>query len=198
MAPRFVAMVFLYLMGLMPLSVSAQGTPPLKMGDRVRISVGEGQPYSHSLEGPQIGSGRFVWVRVQSVAESVILVEGMAGEWTIPIRSIKEAQVSLGRNRNTLKGLGVGALIGGVSGVTLGFLMGDAPADCWLICPTAEEAALYGGGILGALGGVIGLVVGTLTKSDRWENLSLSGMKPSAQVARAGGLNLGFSIPLKR
>jgi len=195
MRPPPIALIIFSLIGISPLAGTAQDAHLMKVGDLVRLRIKEGQTYSRNPEGPLVSSGSLVVGKVRSVSDVVVLL-GMEGErFEIPAFSIEMAQVSIGKRTNTFKGLGLGVLIGGGSGIALGFLLGDDPSGCWIMCATAREKALLAGGALGVIGGIFGLFAGALTESDAWEDLSISGVEASGHMGRNGRIGLGFSFP---
>lgn len=163
----------------------SQNTAFFNPGSRVRVTLAEGR----SVEGVLLAA-----------SETLISVQDLTlgSELEIPTASIDLAQVHTGQKRNTLKGLGYGLLIGGGTGAALGLIGGGSPEDCWLVCFTAGEMAAMGAVAFGALGGITGLIAGTFIRSDRWEEVYLFRAKPSFQVSRGGGFDIGLSIPTRR
>ncbi len=93
----------------------------------------------------------------------------------VPLASITRLETSLGRKRNTLKGLGIGA----ASGLLLGLVMPVDPDNCGYysdnFCSRGESLL---GGTLGAA--LIGAGIGALIKSDRWSRLTLNATGPAS------------------
>ena len=96
---------------------------------------------------------------------------------------VTRLEVSTGRRRHTWRGAGIGALVGVTSGAFVGYASGDDGGWC---CFTAEAKAVMTGVGLGGLGAVIGAVVGSLTRSDRWISVPLGSAEatPRLQVGR--------------
>jgi hypothetical protein len=87
----------------------------------------------------------------------------------VPVASITGLETSLGRRRNTVKGL----VIGAASGVLIGLLMPVDPNDCGYYSENmcSREEALLGGTIAF---GAIGAGIGALIKTDRWSRITVN------------------------
>ena len=111
---------------------------------------------------------------------------------------ISQLEFSAERYRRPWRGLGFGALIGAGTGIAVGYASGDdhctstADFGCFITL-TAPQKALVGGTALGVVGGVVGLIVGSLTLSDRWVVASQnSGVVPIVDPNRRLGLSVRF------
>ncbi len=108
----------------------------------------------------------------------------------IPFASITRLEVSRGKKSRFLKGLGVGLLLGAVSGTAIGFASSDDPP--WFFSFSAEAAVL---GVLGGLaGGVIGGVIGATTKVDRWQELPLDQIRVTLMPYEGPGLTVSATV----
>ena len=97
--------------------------------------------------------------------------------------SITSLEVSLGRKRNTIRGL----VIGAASGVLIGVIAPVDPNNCGYYSDNfcSREKALLGG-VVG--GGGLGAGIGALIKSDRWSRVT---------VNATGQIGLGLRIGTK-
>jgi len=82
----------------------------------------------------------------------------------VDIRLDELSSVRIEKKSVFLKSLGIGILVGAVTGALLGFLSGDEkPSGPWdILAFTAGEKALGFGVLMGGIGGVIGGVAGAL------------------------------------
>jgi hypothetical protein len=127
-------------------------------GDRVRLSVRHGT-------GKQQIVGRVTTVG----RDTIIVAEDQGAPTAIPRAAIEKVEISRGQHgnagRGALIGLGVGAIGGGVVGA-IGASCNSSQEFC-LFNTDAEIAT--GALVFGAMGTVVGAVIGALTRSDRWE-----------------------------
>jgi hypothetical protein len=140
-------------------AVSSQGIQP-KRGDRIRITAAP-----NALDNRV---ARVVGVR----ADSLFVHVALAPTRTLAVAraDVTRLEVSTGRRRHTGSGAGIGALVGLTAGAVMGYAGGDDRGWC---CFTARaKAGIYGVGG-GALGALIGTVVGFATVSDRWTSVAL-------------------------
>jgi len=152
-------------------SAEAQSAAPVVGGSRVRITS------------PAMGL-RSAEGTVQEVTQDalVVLFHNPRRSGRIDRADITAMEISVGRERRALRGMGIGALVGGGTGAVLGLMSGDDPADCWLLCFSAEEkAAMFGIG-LGLTGAVTGLLAGLLVRHDVWSPTE-DGQRPPVDFA---------------
>ncbi len=98
----------------------------------------------------------------------------------------------LGRSPRARMGAGIGLLIGAFSGAFIGLASGDDPPG--FLSFTAEEKAALGAFVFGGLGGVIGLIAGTASPGERWEDVPLNRLRVSVGPQRDGRFALGASV----
>ena len=127
---------------------------------------------------------------VVALDESTLTLATDAGTpLKLPTSSITALETSLGRKRNTLKGLGIGV----VSGLLLGLAFSVDPNDCGYysshFCSRGEAVA---GGALGFA--ALGAGVGALVKSDRWSPVLLGA---PARRARHGPPAAGLGVTIR-
>jgi hypothetical protein len=117
--------------------------------------------------------GRVRGVVTATDETDLTLIPEGGGPLKLPLGSITGMDVSLGRKRNWLKGLGIGV----AAGAALGFAMPVDPDFCgaWSdsFCSRGEAVAASAGAY-----GLIGAGIGALIKTDRWVPISLGVGRP--------------------
>ena len=111
--------------------------------------------------------------------------------WTVAMRELDRLEVSTGRHRKTLTGLGIGLLGGGVTSALIG------AAACQDGFFTKAEC-VAGSGMMGALAGMlIGTIAGAATRTEGWRGVQER--KPLAMMVKplgggkvAIGVRIGF------
>ncbi len=98
----------------------------------------------------------------------------------------------LGRSSRARMGAGIGLLIGAFSGALIGLASGDDPSG--FLSFTAGEKAALGAFVFGGLGGVIGLIAGTASPGERWEEVPLVRLRVGFAPQRDGRLGIGASV----
>lgn len=114
-----------------------------------------------------------------------LLIQGADGtEHRVTLSSNVQAQRSAGYRRHTLLGLGIGSAVGLATGIVL-------LADC---TTGDEDDALCGPRLIAVPAGmVLGTLVGFLTRSERWEEVSES--RTSLHIRPVNGrTTLGLAI----
>lgn len=98
----------------------------------------------------------------------------------LPIRYVRDLEVSRAQKRNTLSGMAIGALIGGAGLASVGYLTAGDEPECGeyeFFCGIGyldRKAMLAGGAAVGILAGaLIGAIVGSHTYSDQWQRADL-------------------------
>jgi len=154
-------------------AVGSQVVGP-RSGDRIRITAARKALHNRTA--------RVLRVR----GDSLILQVAPAETLAVALAGVTRLDVSTGRSRNALRGAGIGALIGVASGAVMGYASGDDDRG-WYSLSAADKAVVYGAA-LGVPGVVIGLVVGSLTLSDRWISIPLRSAvaTPSLQMDPSG------------
>jgi hypothetical protein len=172
--------------------VRAQHTPPVEAGETVVLQLT--QPRNQTFKG-----------RVQGIEGEMLLFapEGLPDGFTsgytrIPFRTVERIQRVTGEKRNTWKGLMIGSLSGALIGATLGAASGSDDDGDGFVLFTPEEMALMLGASLGAVGGVTGLIIGALTRSDTVEEASLPTTRLLLHPSFTGGVNVGLRIKIGR
>ena len=158
--PLLTLVVMALVLCISPTSASAQDVepasaiPPLTTGSRVRVT-------SDVLERRLPGI-------VLAVDDSVLTLQPEGGGVVkVPFATVSRLDVSLGRRRNALRGLAVGAL----AGLLLSFTAPVDPDFCSLDDPnfcSRGEAMLAATLVFGG----IGAGIGALIRTERWTRLA--------------------------
>ncbi len=98
----------------------------------------------------------------------------------------------LGGSRRARMEAGIGLLAGAFSGAFIGLASGDDPPGFFSF--TAVEKAALGAFVLGGLGGVIGLIAGTVSPGEAWEQVPLVRLRLGFAPQRDGRLGIGASV----
>ena len=162
---------------------TAQDTPPVAVGQRVRVSTESGATH--------VGL-------VTALSSGALELQDEEGSqrFSVPLASVTRLDVSRGLKSNTGKGAGVGFLAGAVTGVLIGFSLGDDPPlfsdDPFPF--SAEVKAAVGFFLGGGGGAIIGALIGKDIHSDRWVEVPLDRLRVSFAPHRDGRFALGFSV----
>jgi len=146
--------------------------PALTVGSKVRLRG----PAVGRIEGIVIGmEGAFLQVRTDD-----------RGPLRVSRDAITEIKVGVGRRRRTVKGLFVGAAIGGTTaGLAVCCSLGASN-------PGSDQAQVIGAGL--AWGATIGAATGFLIKSERWTSLPLERVRVSVAASRRVGVSVSFGL----
>lgn len=119
-----------------------------------------------------------------------------ATAWTLRNSNITDLEVSIAQRRYGFKGFGIGFFSGLVVGAAVGLLTGKGPSEGFdfgdRVVPLARAFALAGG--------VTGLIIGGMKKSDIWVPTSPARSVGSAGPPLANGaprLDMGFALPIR-
>jgi len=160
--------------------VVAQKPTLVQPGQRVRVQ-------SALARTPELIGG------VQSISPDTLVVRhadgaGASAATAIPLVYITRLEVSRGQHSRWARGLLIGLGVGATTGVILG-----ATSDSdWLF--SKSDLALMGAVVMAPVGGFVGLVVGALTKSERWETVPLPRAGKSVTLGPPGRFGLGVRV----
>ena len=130
-------------------------------GNRIRVSA------------PQFNANLLTGIFTKTSNDTLFLIPSdESSQLTIPFSYIQSLEKSKGKThgKSTLKGAGIGLLIGAALGGIAGLMADD---------PNNEEIStstwiLYGAGAVGIAGTVIGGTIGLLSAGEKWQKIPLS------------------------
>ena len=185
-APR-TAYFLAALLVLAPVELAAQRRPlHIGPGDRVRLWA------------PRLGIEGSVGTVLALRPDTIVVDRGET--LVLSISTLTRLEVSRGQK----SGAGTGGIVGLVTGAAFGAMIGIASADTdcdWLfshecdINKELESAALatVGGAIVGY---GVGVLLGSIVKVDRWEEVPLSRLRVRLAPGRGGGFSVGLRVRL--
>ncbi|NIM49030.1 MAG: hypothetical protein GTO22_07195 [Gemmatimonadales bacterium] len=171
--------------------------PPLEPGARVRLTH---QHPTCPLETCSGTKERSVGTLKAAPADTLLLeLHGRVDPLAMPLSSVTKLEVQRGRKAATWTGAGIGAVAGAVVGAVIAVATFEEPAPCEWFCfdfgpSDAGEAAVMGLAGGATLGFLVGLGVGALFKTDRWEEVPLDRLRVSLAPQRDGRSALALSI----
>ena len=166
------------------LPVVADGqTPTVAPGARIRVTAP-----SRDLE-------RHV-TTVLEVRDDSVVVGASGNSRALELASITALDISAGTRRQTAKGAMLGLAIGVVTGALIGAAsyeecVPESFLDCFGASGSREEEATLGAALFGGAGLVIGAIVGTLNRTDRWTAVNIP-VQLAVAPTRAGGLGVAL------
>jgi len=133
--------------------------------------------------------------------DSVTLLTTNGSTVVVPLNSVGSVVVNRGPQSNWRRGMIAGVVIGAGAGLVAGLTARFDVEGChtgFVLEPTrdCQDAWLPVLGMmgLGALGGgLLGVVVGSLVKTDTWEEVSLE-RRPMSFIAQSGRIGLAASV----
>ncbi len=173
------ATLLVAILAFVPLaSATAQEPPPVKVGDRVRVTA------------PDLGirkqAGRFEALRADTLVVAVA-----DSTMTFPVASVTRLEVSRGQKSRAGQGAGIGLLGGGL----LGFLISSRNCTEGAGVLDTREACIQVSTVGGAVVGTfLGLAFGAVIMTDRWQEVSLDRVRVSFGPLRDGRLGVGASL----
>jgi len=169
-------------LALAPLTDVVAQELPLQPGKRVRVTV------------PELGINKQE-ARFQAI-EGETLVVTVDTTMRCPMASLERLDTYAGTRGHFWVGGGIGAVAGGVLGVLVAknenFLFTHGVGEC----SSGDFCVADGVYVaLGAAGGfLLGGIVGTMIRSDKWEEVPLDRLRVSIVPQRGGRLGFGVSI----
>lgn len=177
---------FAIALALLPADAFAQ---PLEPGARVRATI------ALSPDHPT-GSFRQVTGRLVRIGVDSVLVEQENRVVAVPRHGLVKLEMpdgSVSRGRAALRGAGVGAVVGFLGGIVLGYASYDS-CEGEFLCFSREEEAVMVGAVAGTLGLAIGGAIGAADGGERWRRVAIDADTRVAVVAtpRRVGLAVTF------
>ena len=186
--PRFLRLLLVF-------AVSASGSQlqAQSVGDRVRVTA----------------SGTTYIGQVTAMSDERLELSDGTRAWSIAFSGIGGMQRSNGTRSQWREGFVFGAGVGAVGGVVIGLLtsttcelvtLGAATEEC---TKAGLEVILVAGAALGAAGGLVGMGIGALFRSERWTTIPLGDTKieyaPTVRprVGPDGGLGLSVGVRMR-
>ena len=162
----------------------------INVGDRVKISAPSAQP-------------KTLFGTVHSITPEQIFLISNDEYFIIPFNSIRRIHVSIGKKSNTGKGaligLSSGALLGGILSLSTYEECDDTEPFGCILDFSKGEPFLLGAAAGGLSGLVLGSVLGTIIKTDRWYRIPIkvlinSQTTTSQKLSFSPIINVKFSI----
>jgi hypothetical protein len=145
--------------------------PTLTVGSKVR------------LRAPATGKVQGIVIETE---EAFLHVRTDDGPVEVRRDEITRIEIGAGRRRRTVKGLAIGAAMGGVSAA---FGSCCTPGGS---TSGSDQAAAIGAGL--AAGVAIGAAVGFFVKSERWTSLPVERVRVGVAPSGKGGVSLSFAL----
>lgn len=183
--PRIASLVAALVLAA-PFNLLAQQAPIVARGARVRVRA------------PSVSRDRLVGTVVEMGTDTCVLeVEDWAEPLALPLASLETLEVSRGTKSNAGKGAFTGGAVGWLFGLALGargaegadeddphvWGLVEGQGDVWTV-------AAIGGGV----GATVGLLIGEMTRSDRWEEVPLDRLRVVPTRDRRG---LALSVSMR-
>jgi hypothetical protein len=172
-----------------------QGQKPHRLGARDNVRVYQRGLWQglRSRHGPDV-TGTILTL----TADSLLLLTDDGATVIVPVNSVATIEINRGPRSNWLKGMTAGAVIGSGAGLAIGLATRFETEGCYTglpLEPTAQcqdtwTSVLGTVGIGAAGGALLGAVIGTLIKTDRWEQIAVDGQSVRLIAGRG---QLGFS-----
>ncbi len=152
---------------------AAQDTPPIAVGQRVRVTTESGATH--------VGL-------VTALSSGALELQGEGGSQRFPAASVTRLEVSRGRKSRAELGAGIGFTAGALGAVV--YCQMEAKRCVVFDDDTTPLQALA----FGAMGSVVGGFVGWFITTDRWEGVPLERLRVSLAPQGGGRFALGFSV----
>ncbi len=174
------ATILVAILAFVPLaSATAQEPPPVKVGDRMRVTA------------PDL-RGREGTVQLLTTDSLVMHPEyGAPNRLAMLLASVTRLELSTPGGSRAGRGALIGFALGGVGGAAAaGTACGNS---AWFRDDSAGCAAL-GFGVFGAGGALLGAIIGAMITGTRWEEVPLDRFRVSLGPQRDGRFGLGLSV----
>ncbi|MDH3497541.1 MAG: hypothetical protein OER21_12335 [Gemmatimonadota bacterium] len=176
----------------MPVALAAQERSLLPLGVRIRVTTATPDTTARA-RGPT--RTRFVGTLADLRADAVVLDVDPHDRRVVPFGTLRELEVSRGRQSRTGRGALIGLAAGAAAGVTTVLAL-CAGGECESSGGNFTGFGALVVGAAGALAGTgIGALVGALIRTERWEGVSLDGVRLYGGPAGRAGLALSWWLP---
>ena len=174
---RSIPFVLICIFGGAPTEMAAQESLPVEPGVRVRVTASECE-----LRG-QVAT-------LQALRADTLVLESTE----CSLASVTHLDVSRGQRSHALLGAGIGFAAGTLG--TVIYCSGNRnefsdEGKCEVL---GRDFTLLATGLVGAAGGIVGVIMGYVIKTDRWEEVPLDQLRVSLAPRRDGGFAIGFSV----
>lgn len=183
--------LFLLALSALPATLGAQDTcPALQAGSTVRLHAPRAATY--------------VLPQPVRPSDTQIVLPAHARARTVRCADLDRVQLQVSpgsRGRSTLRGAGIGLLVGAATGAALGYFGTEEDDSGWEIL-SREEVAGIGAVIVGGTGALVGGVIGYTTSGSRWQDVPLTTRTARVpaeglRIAPAGGSGVQASYTLR-
>jgi hypothetical protein len=172
-ANLWLGLIQVLMIASIPAPSFAQAVESLTAGTRIRVKTTAPNEWRVGYI-KSVDSSAIV-LTPRSISENKATPAEAAHPWTLPLASVSRVEISRGRGPRTARTI-AGAVLGGISGGLLLFVIGDRATQC----TNCDSSGI--GGIAGPLFGLpiglaLGAIIGFATTRERWEPVSVSGAR---------------------
>ena len=189
------AAILVAILAFVPLA-GATAQVPLRRGERMRVTRLPICPpsYTNCASSARQSVGTFwAWE-----TDSLIL-ESNGNAVALALDSVTKLEVSQGQKSNTAGGAIIGLLVGSVAGAAIGYVSYEKCVpqgglfSCFGDFGPGFDAKV--GALAGGLGGIVlGALIGTSIKTDRWEEVQSDQLRLQIAPQRDGRFGFGLSV----
>ncbi len=173
------ATILVAILAFVPTSATAQEPPPVKVGDRVRVTT----PDVRRRQGT-----------VQLLTTDSLVMRpkyGAPHRLAVPLAAVTRLELSVPGGSRAGRGALIGLGVAGLGGAVLG---GAACASDPWFQDAAGACAAIGFGVFGASGALLGAIIGAMITGTRWEEVPLDRLRLQVTPQRDGRFGLGLSV----
>jgi hypothetical protein len=138
--------------------------PRLEFGTRVRVTA------------PSIEGSPFIGVFISADESSLILdvADDRTPAWSVWLDAVESLEVSLGSRANTWKGMGLGALGGGLLGAGFMGIVCAVEGGCDADGATTAGWMAFGWIVGTGVGAALGTIIGAAIRTETWQPVELN------------------------
>ena len=184
MSYRTSAFLIAAMISAAPVKLGAQEHWPVAPRDRVRVTLKQ----DHSAV---VGT-------IETIEGNALVIQPKTpGVRTVALRDIAKLEISRGERTGALKGAAAGFVILGLAGAFAQGTVCEAdfgvPSGTGSREPCPGKAALVGVGT-GAVGALLGAVIGSFIRTDRWDEAPLDNVHIRSASILEGGFVMSVSV----